>query len=161
MPKAAILLLGVVLAAKSAFAAEQEHRFVQMFHFPVGSEVAVVAEGDLEPRSVGSYTLRIYGGVPDQFPTDDFIAGAVRPRNGVVEAVRFDDLDGDGKPEIEVVIRAAGSGGYLSADAFRYHDRLLEFLGSVSDLDKGADPIQALRDKLYAPTGSKSTQIGK
>ena len=160
MPKLAICLFAMALAAEPAFTAEQDHRFVQLFHIPSGREVAVVAEGDFEPRSVGSYALRIYGGVPEQFPTDDFIAGVVRPRDGVIEAVRFDDLDGDGTAEIEVVIRAVGSGGYLSADAFRYRNRSIEFLGSVADLNKGADVIQALRDKL-THTEIPQVQIGK
>ena len=157
MTKIAIAMLGMVLAAKITFAAEQEHRFVQIFRFPAAPEFVVVAEGDFEPRSVGSYALRVYGGKSDNFPTDDFISGVVRPRNGIIEAVRFEDLDGDGKPEIVVTIRSVGSGGYVSADAFRYKSKLLEFIGSVSNLDKGADPVQTMRDKFKVPNGRKST----
>ncbi|HEX5022100.1 MAG TPA: PliI family lysozyme inhibitor of I-type lysozyme, partial [Candidatus Binatia bacterium] len=78
----------------------------------------------------------------------DFIAGVVRPRNGVIEAVRFDDIDGDERSEIVVIARSVGSGGYLSADAFRYRARSLKWVVSVSDLDKRADPIRSLRDKV-------------
>lgn len=148
-------MLGLVLAAKITFAAEQEHRFVQIFRFPAAPEFVVVAEGDFEPRSVGSYTLRVYGGKSHNFPTDDFISGVVRPRNGIIEAVRFDDVDGDDKPQIVVTIRSVGSGGYVSADAFRYKSKSLELIGSVSNLDKGADPIQTLRDKFKVPNGRK------
>ena len=123
---------------------------------PSSPEVVVVAEGDFEPRSVGSYALRVYGGRSNEFPVDDFIVGLVRPRNGIVEALRFDDLDGDDKPEIVVVFRAVGSGGYVSADAFRYRNGSLEFIASVSDLDKKADPIQALRGKFNAPTPDRT-----
>ena len=129
---------------------ERNLRFVEKLQVPSSAEVIVVAEGDFEPRSTGSYSLRIYGGASKKFPTDDFVAGLVRPRNGTVEAVKFADVDGDDKPEIVVIIRAAGSGGYVSADAFRYRNRSIEFIGSVSDLDKKMDPIQALRDKLKA-----------
>jgi hypothetical protein len=65
--------------------------------------------------------------------------------------VRFDIIDGDDRPEIVVITRSVGSGGYLSADAWRYRDGSLEWVLSVSDLDKGADPIQVLRDKAKAP----------
>jgi Periplasmic lysozyme inhibitor of I-type lysozyme len=150
MIKVALSFLGILLAARIVFAAEQEHRFVQKFRFPAAPEVAVVAEGDFEPRSFGSYTLRLYGGGSGEFPTDDFIAGIVRSRNGVIEAVRLDDIDGDNGPEIIVVMRAAGSGGYLAADGFRYRNKSLEWIGSVADLDKAADPIAALREKFKA-----------
>lgn len=150
--KIAIFTLEIVVAAKIVFAAEQEHRFVEIFQFPAAPELAVVAEGDFEPRSIGSYALRVYGGSSKEFPTDDFIVGLIRPRNGTIEDLRFDDVDGDERPEIVVTIRSTGSGGYLSADTFRYRSRLLEFIGSVSDLAKGADPIQALRDKFKAPS---------
>jgi hypothetical protein len=118
-------------------------------------ESVVVAEGDWEPRSIGSYSLRIYGGRSEKFPADDFITGTVRPRNGTIEAVRFADVDGDNRPDLIVVIRSAGSGGYLTAEAFRYHDRSLELIGSVAGLYKTTDVIQVLREKLKASTGVK------
>jgi len=157
VPGATIVLSAwLLLVAALASRAEPNLRFAKRFQIPGSSAVVVVAEGDFEPRSVGSYTLRVYGGRSNEFPVDDFIVGLVRPRNGIVEAVRFDDLDGDDKPEIVVVFRAVGSGGYVSADAFRYRNGSLEFIASVSDLDKKADPIQALRGKFNAPTPDRT-----
>jgi Periplasmic lysozyme inhibitor of I-type lysozyme len=94
----------------------------------------VVDEGDFEPRSVGSYVLRVYKG-SSSFPTDHLVAGLIRRRNGTLEALRFADVDGDQEPEIVVVIRSVGSGGYVSADAFRYRLRSLQLIASVSDLE--------------------------
>ncbi len=139
------------MLAALAYGAERNSRFAKRFKIPGSSEVVVVAEGDFEPRSAGSYALRVYGGSSKKFPTDDFVAGLIRPRNGTVEAVRFDDIDGDDRPEILVLIRSVGSGGYLSADAFRYRARSLEWVASVSGLDKVADPVQALRSKFNVP----------
>ena len=138
-----------------AHASEGNPRFVEKFQLPDSPEVFVVAEGDFEPRGTGSYALRVYGGRSKKFPTDDFVVGLIRPRNGTIEALQFDDIDGDDRPEIVVIIRSVGSGGYISADAFRYRTKSLEFIGSVSNLDKGADPIQALRDKIKGSAGGK------
>ena len=146
----------VILPTALAYGSERNLRFVKQFQIPGSAEVVVVAEGDLEPRSVGSYSLRLYGGRSDKFSTDDFIVGLVRPRHGMVEAVRFDDIDGDQKPDVVVIIRSAGSGGYASADAFRYRKGSLELIASVSDLDKKADPIPALRQKFKASTGNRT-----
>jgi PliI/PliC-like inhibitor of I-type lysozyme len=112
------------------------------------ASIVVVAEGDFEPRSVGSYSLRAYAGTNPRFPYDIFLAGTVRPRDGTVEDVRFSDVDRDGSPEIIVVIRSAGTGGYLSADAFQLHGTVLTLLEAVSGLAKDADPIRALEAKL-------------
>jgi hypothetical protein len=71
--------------------------------------------------------------------------------------VRFDTVDGDDQPEIVVITRSVGSGGYLSADAFRYQAGSLEWILSVLDLDKGADPILGLRDKIKAPNERQGT----
>jgi hypothetical protein len=124
--------------------------FVQKFEIPGSDAALVVDEGEFEPRSIGSYALRVYEGARKSFPTDDFVAGLVRRRNGHVEAVRFADIDGDQTPEIVVIIRSVGSGGYLTADAFRYRLRSLEFAASAPDLGPEADPIAALRAILGA-----------
>lgn len=130
--------------------AEPDLRFAKRFQMPGSSAVVVVAEGDFEPRSIGTYALRVYGGASKNSPTDDFVAGVIWSRKGIIEAVRFDDIDGDDRGEIVVITRSVGSGGYLSADAFRYRGRSLEWVASVSDLDKRADPIRALRNKVPA-----------
>ena len=155
MTKVALTVFFLVVSA-TVFAAAADHRFVRLFKFPAAPESAIVAEGDLEPRSIGSYTLRIYGGGSSQFPTDDFITGIVRPRDGTIEAVHFIDMDGDNRAVLVVLMRSAGSGGYLAADAFRYRNRSIELIGSVAGIDKAADGIQALRDKLEPSTGAEA-----
>jgi hypothetical protein len=156
MKKAIIASFGVVLLAALAYGAQPNLRFAKKFQMPGSPEVVVVSEGDFEPRSRGSYALRLYGGKSKKFPTDDFLVALIRPRNGTVEAVRFDDIDADDRPEIVVIIRSVGSGGYLSADAFRYGSGSLELLASVSGLDKEADPMRALRGGFKVPTRTKS-----
>jgi Periplasmic lysozyme inhibitor of I-type lysozyme len=150
-----IIIASLVLLTELAYGSEPSSRFVNKFQIPGSPELVVVAEGDFEPRGVGSYALRVYGGTSKKFPLDDFVAGVVWPRNGVVEAVRFADIDGDDRSEIVVITRAVGSGGYLSADAFRYRARSLEWVVSVAALDKAAEPIRALRDKFKVLTETK------
>ena len=157
MKRTIIASFGFVLLAALAYGAERNLRFAKKLQIPGLPEVVVVAEGDFEPRSIGSYALRLYGGSSKKSSTDDFLVGLIRPRNGTVEAVKFDDIDGDDRPEIVVIIRAVGSGGYLSADAFRYRTGSLEWVASVAALDKGADPIQALRGKFKVPAGRNSS----
>jgi len=134
--------------ASTALGADKGSRLVRKAIIPGGTTIVIVAEGDFEPRSVGSYGLRVYAGTNPRFPYDNFIAGTVRPRDGTVEDVRFSDLDRDGAPEIIVVIRSAGTGGYRSADSFQLHGTILTLLEKVSGLAKDADPIRALEAKL-------------
>lgn len=151
MKRTLIASFCIALLTTLGYGAEANLRFAKSFQIPGSPEVIVVAEGDFEPRSVGSYALRVYGGASTKSPTDDFVVGVIRPRNGTIEAVKFETVDGDDRPEIVVITRSVGSGGYLSADAWRYVDGSLEWILSVSDLDKGADAIQALRDKAKVP----------
>jgi len=155
------VLLTLALCAAPGLAAADchrgtfaEQRFVERFVFPGARTVGVVAEGECEAASIGSYGLRIYSGNDPRFPTDDFIAGLVRPRDGAVEGVDFHDVDGDGKGDIVVTIRNVGSAGFLSGDAFRYRDGALTLLATVgrdTDLRSNADVLRALRRRLAAP----------
>ena len=125
---------------------------------PGTSTVVVVTEGQLEPRSAGSYSLTIYGGANPRFPHDDFVTGLVRPRDGTVEDVIFSDVDGDGTSDIVVTMRSAGTGGYRSADAFRLQGTTLSLVESVKGLPKDGDPVQALRAQVGAHAAPQSDQ---
>jgi hypothetical protein len=105
---------------------------------------AVADEGEGEPRSTGSYALRLYKSGDPSYPFDAFVAGAVRARDGTLEALKFADINRDGKNEIIVVIRSAGTGGYLSADAFRVQKGVPVLVSSKSGLAANADPVAAL-----------------
>jgi Periplasmic lysozyme inhibitor of I-type lysozyme len=144
---AVVSIIFVALAGKIVLAAEGDFRFVEKTKFPDAPEILVVAEGDFEPRSIGSYSIRIYSGANPDFPVDDYVAGVIRPRDGVIESVQFQDL-GRGVPEVIVIIRSAGSGGYLSADAFSYAKKSLKLVASVARLAKDADPIPALIQEI-------------
>jgi hypothetical protein len=154
MNKKALWGLVILASVSAAPGAENGIRFVTQATIPGSSRLVVVAEGDFEPRSAGSYSLRVYGRANPDFPYDDFIAGTVRRRNGTLESVRFPDLDGDGSPDIVVIIRSAGTGSFLSADAFRLSDSTLSLLTSVSDLPKNADPVHALKVNLEKDAGA-------
>ena len=110
----------------------------------------VVAEGDFEPRSIGSFSVRAYradtAAVRQELDTDDFIGGLICERDGVVEAVTATDIDGDGRAEVVVKIRSAGSGGYLSAVALAVVGRAVEMRARVADLEATADVVKALRE---------------
>jgi ecotin len=130
--------------------AEQAQRFLQKLALPEG-QTAVVAEGDFEARSTGSYSVRIYSTQNAQ-PGDDptfFSSGVVRGRDGTVERVLLADLDNDGLSSLVVVMRSAGSGGYLSADAFTIGRNTVAHRASVSGLPANADPVMALHALTY------------
>jgi Periplasmic lysozyme inhibitor of I-type lysozyme len=97
MTKVALAVFLLVLSATFLFAAQADRRYVQLLRFPGTGETVVIAEGDLEPRSIGSYTMRVYKARSAEFPTDEFITGVVRPRNGTIDAVRSADVDGDNR----------------------------------------------------------------
>jgi ecotin len=132
--------------------AEPAPRFVHKLALP-GGLTAVVAEGDFEARSLGSYSLRLYSTQNAQTGDDTtfFLSGAVRARDGTVEKVLLADLDKDGHPSLVVTIRSAGSGGYLSADAYSVDKDEIELRASVSGLPANADPVAALRSALKSP----------
>ena len=151
------LVVGMLAWASHSVADE---RFVKAFPVPDSTATIIVAEGEQEPRSIGSYSVRLYGGANEDFPLDDFQGGIVRARDGVVEAVRFAEFDDDDTQEVVVVIRAAGTGGYQSADVFRIDDDALSWIKHIDELPKDADPVAELEDKIQAPVGKASVGVG-
>ncbi len=113
------------------------------------NQTAIVAEGDFEARSIGSYTVRLYAASAAQ-PGDTtiFESGVLLPRDGTIEDVRLADIDGDKRDEIIVIVRSAGTGGYLSAQALSFANDRIEARTKVTDLPPDADPVAAL-DKTH------------
>ena len=107
--------------------------------------VVVVAEAPLEPRSVGSYSIRLYSGANPRYPFDNFVTGIVVDRDGSVGRVTLDDTDGDGNAELIVITRSAGSGSWLSARAFALENDNIHLVARLDNPEPGQDPSQLLR----------------
>ncbi len=134
---------GVLLVATCVHAAEPE-RFLSKLALPTGQTV-VVAEGDFEARSIGSFSVRLYEAAAAPDETTFFTSGLVRARDGVIERVMLADVDGDKRQDVVVIVRSVGSGNYLSAHAFAVAKGKLIDRGAVAGLAAGADPVKALR----------------
>ena len=126
-------------------------RFLQKIVLP-DDQVAVIAEGDWEARSIGSYSVRIYSTEHAEAPDDTtfFISAITRKRDGGIERIFLANLGSGEPPSLIVVIRSAGSGGYLSADAFTVTDDRIVLRGSVTGLPAQTDPLQRLTEALQA-----------
>jgi len=136
-------LILILIAANTLHAAEAE-RFITRIKLPSG-QTAVVAEGEFEARSIGSFSVRLYDAAAAGDETTFFRSGLVRPRDGVIEKVMLADVAGDRQPEIVVIVRSVGTGGYLSAQAFAVARQRLIFRAAVQNLPADADPLAALR----------------
>jgi len=131
----------------SAVAFAEETRFFSQVQLSSG-ETVVVAEGDREARSTGSFSVRLYDAAEPADATTFFSSGLVEERDGSVERVTVVDVDGDKKEEIVVIIRSAGTGGYRSAYAFGAHDKKLGVKGKVEELAPDVDVVGALKNSL-------------
>ena len=132
-------ILGVGLCLAAGAATADSERYAQKIALPDG-RTAVVAEGDLEARSIGTYSVRLYRDAD----LAQFESGTIEERNGTIEDVRVADLDGKGDNQLVVVVRSVGTGGYLSAQAFSFDNGRIEARSKVADLPKDADPIAAM-----------------
>ncbi len=94
-------------------------------------QLLVVEESALEPRSIGSYSLRLYSGERPEFPYDRFVTGLVQARDGVLEAALELDLRYCDSCVV-ICLRSAGSGGYLTRHVFSYSDQRLELRSAQS-----------------------------
>ncbi len=136
--------LALLMLASVVTRADGDVGFSENLTLPDG-RVVVVSEPTAEPRSVGSYSIRVYSGANPQFPFDDFVCGVVLARDGFLEKVALEDLDSDGSAELVVVMRSAGSGSYLSARAFSLDGGVISQVAGVDGLEPRADPIQQMR----------------
>jgi len=140
------IVIGILITGTAVCASAGE-RYTKKHQLDV-KHMVVVAEGDYEPRSIGSYSIRLYKILSAEYPTDNYVCGFIRPRDGVVENVLFEDLDENGTAEIIVIMRCAGTGSYISADAFKYAKEKLALLVRVEQLDNNADFVAALKLQL-------------
>ncbi len=140
------ILLMVLVASGSLHAAESE-QFIEKITMPSGQTV-VIAEGDFEARSIGSFSVRLYDAASPEDETTFFSAGQIHARDGTIEKVLLADIAGDKQPEIVVTVRSVGTGGYISAHAFSINKQLLSFEGTVENLPSDTDPIVALRELI-------------
>ncbi len=141
-----LVAFGLVLAATTLHAAGSE-RFVRQLELPSG-QMLRVAEGEQEPRSIGSFSVLLYDILPGRPETRLFVSGLVVPRDGTLESAGLVPVDADARPELVVRIRSAGSGSYLSAHAFTIDRSGLHQLVSVAGLPPDADAVAALRSRL-------------
>ncbi|MDX2464912.1 MAG: PliI family lysozyme inhibitor of I-type lysozyme [Porticoccus sp.] len=133
-----ILLIGTLPAMAS-------DRFIKKLTLPSGQTI-VISEGEFEARSIGSFSIRLYQTAPAGDETTFFISGLINARDGFIEKAILIDIDSDKKPEVIVVIRSAGTGGYLSAYAFAIsNDQKMNLISKVEDLQAEANPISALK----------------
>ncbi len=152
---AQVLAVAWLLPWGVAVGAATADRFTQTVPLTKGL-VAVVAEGDLEARSMGSYTVRAYFDAEARAGNENtfYAAGLVRPRDGTVRSVSTLALPGRPRPLLMVVMQSAGSGGYLSAEAFAVEPRAVRLLASVRDLAPAEDPATHLRRRLGDPASA-------
>jgi hypothetical protein len=132
-------------------AAPADPRVVLSVVMPDGRTV-VVAEGDQEPRSIGSYAIRLYAAGSPAFATDRFIAGMVGPRNGSLERLIVEDLDRDGRPEVVVVMRGAGTGAFLSADVYSFASNRMARRASIASVPADADIVRMIAPRVRPAT---------
>lgn len=154
-----VLALLCCLGATCVQAAEPS-RFVAKDRLPDGQTV-VVAEGDLEARAVGSYSVRLYEAAEAPNDTRVFSSGLVRPREGAVAQVLLEDVNADEQVEVVVVVRSVGTGSRRSARVFTVADGQLDVLVSVADLAPDADLLEVLREKAQVREAVRQRQADR
>jgi hypothetical protein len=114
-----------------------------------GGMTAVVAEGDLEPRSTGTYTVRIY----KDLKSGAFVTGLTKERDGAICNIGFGDLNKDGRKELFVETKTSLQENYINIDVFDFDGVRLKqnpklSLSSVPEEKRyGSKPVPAEEEK--------------
>jgi len=137
-------LLSLIMFLTGVTHAMASDRFIKILKLPSG-QTSVISEGEFETRSIGSFSVRLYEAATTGDETTFFTSGLISARDGFIEKVVLSDINGDSQPEVIVVARSAGTGGYLSAHAFTISsDQKLILISIVEGLHPEADPVLAL-----------------
>lgn len=142
-----LVALMLVMLSSVVLSADESNRFIKKVELPSGQTV-VVAEGDFEARSIGSFSVRLYEASSPVDMTTFFAAGVICSRDGTIEKVELVDVDDNSGPELIVFVRSAGSGGYRSAYAFVFEEKTLVLRAVVEDLPRESDPVSDLRKTI-------------
>ena len=152
-------------AARPAMAADERVPLI------ASNLTVLVEQGEGEMDTAGSYTLRVYRREPGSLAPLEFVAGELRPRDGVIERTWLRDLDGDGTWEILVWIVGSREEHYGTLESFRLAGnrlRAAKFPGLSDREDHGyagrdvyrvVDNLVEREFPLYqeAPTGLQPT----
>lgn len=105
------LLLALAVSVVNAVRAESG-----LFHEVVtldSGQILVIEESSLEPRSIGSFSVRLYSGANPKFPYDDYRRGLLLKRDGVLQSARTLPPQ-DGHARVLITVRSVGSGSHPS-----------------------------------------------
>ncbi|MCL1067977.1 PliI family lysozyme inhibitor of I-type lysozyme [Shewanella olleyana] len=80
--------------------------YIKAFNFDNGQSV-VIAEGRIEPRSIGSISIKLY----KDLNVGDFTQGIIIPRDGTILSVAIVE-DTAAKQKLKITTVTAGSGNY-------------------------------------------------
>ncbi|MGY6120147.1 PliI family lysozyme inhibitor of I-type lysozyme (plasmid) [Paraburkholderia strydomiana] len=113
-------------------------------------QTAVIATGDLEACSLGSYSVRIYSSENVQ-PGDDttfYRFGLLHERDGTVEDAFLANLGPSAPASLIVKIRSVGSGGHVSARAYVVSKNGIYAVAAIRDQRPQTDVVAALKKQL-------------
>lgn len=111
---------------------------------------AVIEEGRGEPKSLGSYSVRVYQNSDPEAGRDFFLTGLIFARDGFLKDASLVDIDEDQQQDLVVVFESAGTGSYLTAHAWRFIDDKLSSIAIVEGLAPGSDVNAALTAQIKA-----------
>jgi hypothetical protein len=145
---ATVALFCASLSAAPAFASG-DCKFLKKVGLPE-RQTAVIATGDLEACSLGSYTVRIYSSENVQ-PGDDttfYRFGLLHERDGTVEDAFLANLGPSAPASLIVKIRSVGSGGHVSARAYVVNKSGIHPVAAIRDQQPRTDVVAALKKEL-------------
>ncbi|MEZ2311821.1 PliI family lysozyme inhibitor of I-type lysozyme [Paraburkholderia sp. RCC_158] len=145
---ASVALFCASLSGAPAFASG-DCQFLKKVTLPE-RQTAVIATGDLEACSLGSYSVRIYSSENVQLGDDTtfYRFGLLHERDGTVEDAFLANLGPSAPASLIVKIRSVGSGGHVSARAYVVNKNGIHAVAAIRDQRPQTDVVAALKKQL-------------